>query len=303
MSAPLLTASELERLRLQTLDHWHRQVRRSSLVHSGPLPSLFRGHGLDIYDRRPYQPGDDIRHLDWRATARSGRPLTRVFLEERGRSLFLIVDRRPPMHYGSRREPKAASAARVAAILAFTALAAGERVGALLLEEKGRLFPASGRRSAIAHMLEGAAAPLQTGLRDAASLRTLWPEIVRSCAPGTDLCLISDFHDLDEYPPPVLHALNARSTVHAFQVRDAAEEVLPRAGLLRVRARGGTCLVDSDDPGLQRRYAQARRHHHDLLARRLADAAIPLHLVYNHEDTFRQLKESVVHAGAPHTTP
>ncbi|MFQ5489025.1 MAG: DUF58 domain-containing protein [Gammaproteobacteria bacterium] len=303
-AAALLTDEELERLRQQTLEHWQREIRRSALPQAGPFPSLLRGQGLEIHDRRPYQPGDDVRHLDWRATARSNHPLSKVFLEERGRSLFLLIDRRPSLRFGSHQEAKAACAARIAAILAFTALSSGERVGGMVLEEAPHLYPAAGTGDQIFPLLQAAATPFTDQESPPPSLLPLWPEIARHCSAGTDLCLISDFHDLDDFPPATLRALNGNCAIHAFQVKDRGEASLPDIGLLRLRTpAGGTVVVDSADAALRRRYARRMAQQQGELARILASAAIPLCMVYNHLDTFRQLTLTLHYEGGHDTSP
>lgn len=302
-AAPLLSDKELERLRLQTLEHWQREIRRSALPQTGPFPSLLRGQGLEIYDRRPYQAGDDLRHLDWRATARSNRPLSKVFLEERGRSLFLFIDRRPSLRFGSRCEAKAATVARVAAILAFTALHSGERVGGIVMEEAAQFYPAAGTSDQVFPLLQAAAAPFVTQESPPPSLLPLWPEIARHCGAGTDLCLISDFHELEEFPSDTLLALRGHCAIHAFQIRDRGEASLPDIGLLHLRTPGGqTVVVDSDDGGLRHRYTRHMARHQSELVRILANAAIPLCMVYNHLDTFQQLNTTNYHEGGHDTT-
>jgi uncharacterized protein (DUF58 family) len=91
----LISDAELERLRLITLQHRSRRYRILPVAApGGSRPSHWRGHGMELHESRPYQAGDDIRHLDWRATARSGKATTKVFVEERARNLFLLIDRR-----------------------------------------------------------------------------------------------------------------------------------------------------------------------------------------------------------------
>ncbi len=301
-AAPLLTDEELARLRLQTLTHWQHGRRRATLTTPGPFPVPLRGQGLDLHDRRPYQPGDDVRHLDWRATARSSRPYTKIFLEERGRSLFLLIDRRPGMRFGSR-TPKAASAARIAAILAFTALQAGERVGGLVLEDAPRIFPPAGTLTAVMRLLRCAAAPFGEETPPP-SLRALWHDIARRCGPGTELCLICDGSDPDEFPPAVLRAIVARHTVHAFQIRDPGELTLPALGWLQLRAPGGdtTALVDTHEATLRQRYREAVAACQARFQNHLAEAGVSLRIVYNHRDAFEQLTASC-HAGTVTPAP
>ncbi len=106
----------------------------SSLL-SGRHASRLRGRGLAFEELRHYQPGDDIRAIDWRATARLRSPHVRVFSEERERPVLLVVDQRTPMFFGSRRVMKSVAAAELAALAAWRALHAGDRVGGIVFNE------------------------------------------------------------------------------------------------------------------------------------------------------------------------
>lgn len=102
---------------------------------SGRHASRLRGRGLAFEELRQYRPGDDIRTMDWRATARLRSPHVRVYSEERERPVLLLVDQRRPMFFGSRRAMKSVAAAEVAALSAWRALAAGDRVGGILFND------------------------------------------------------------------------------------------------------------------------------------------------------------------------
>src|SRR4051812_6220907 len=93
--------------------------------------SRFRGRGVDYVESRNYQPGDDIRQMDWRVTARTGRPHTKVFQEEREQSILLLIDANASMRFGTRARFKSVQAARAGALLAWAAVQGGDRVGAL----------------------------------------------------------------------------------------------------------------------------------------------------------------------------
>src|SRR3569832_2768837 len=110
---PLLDIGELERLQHQTLHHRRTKQRPVAGRWTGAARSLFRGRGMELDDTRAYQPGDAVRHIDWRATARSGRPLSKVFREARQRELHLVIDRGVFLFFGSRVVSLAFSAARV----------------------------------------------------------------------------------------------------------------------------------------------------------------------------------------------
>src|SRR5215472_11552904 len=93
--------------------------------------SRLRGRGVDYAESRNYQPGDDIRQMDWRVTARTGRPHTKLFQEERERNVLLVVSHNPSMHFGTRVRFKSVQAARCAALLAWAATMNGDRIGAI----------------------------------------------------------------------------------------------------------------------------------------------------------------------------
>lgn len=262
---PLLDDAEFERLRLIALQYRsrHRAAGRGAGIHA----SRQRGPGMDLHDSRPYQPGDDVRHMDWRATARSARPVAKMFVAERRRDVRLFVDRRPAMMFGTRHELKAATAARVAALLAFQALAAQGAVGGLVFEDRAHPHPARGTLPGVLPLLRAAAAPPRRNPFRNPSLeqthRTgnglLPPDIA---APGATLYLISDFHDviagtaaLADYLPAD-HARGGGIEVIAVRIVDDAEQRMRPAGTLRLVPPGGGApvVVDTDDADLRRRY-------------------------------------------------
>lgn len=126
----------LARLRYtaQGFSYLPRQPVRSLL--SGRKRSRLRGRGLDFDELRHYRPGDDIRNMDWRVTNRTGKPHVRVYTEERDRPVMVVVDQRLPMFFGSQRKMKSVVAAEVAAITAWRVLAVGDRIGAILFNDK-----------------------------------------------------------------------------------------------------------------------------------------------------------------------
>jgi uncharacterized protein (DUF58 family) len=266
---PLVSDAELEHLRLITLQYRNRRYRLFPTgAAAGARPTRWRGQGMELHDARPYQPGDDIRHLDWRATARSGKPVTKIFVEERARNLFLLIDRRPSMMFGTRRELKAATAVRVAAILAFSALAEREAVSGLVIGEQPRYFPPAPSLNAVLDLLRAAAAPPPgpASLPDPAMAP--WPLAHALPAPperGTTCCLISDFHDVLDgrsgmrawLPRPDLIATGGECI--ALRIVDIAERLLPEAGVLRLIPPGGGAVVrvDTGDADLRRHFREA----------------------------------------------
>lgn len=103
---------------------------------SGRHTSRLRGRGLLFEELRIYRPGDDIRTMDWRATARLKKPHVRVYSEERERPVLLVVDQRVGMFFGSQRATKAVAAAKLAALVAWRSLVVGDRIGAILFDDQ-----------------------------------------------------------------------------------------------------------------------------------------------------------------------
>src|SRR3569623_3029854 len=164
-TTPLLDIAELERLQRQTLHHRRVQHRPVAGRWTGAARSLFRGRGMELDDTRAYQSGDDVRYLDWRATARSGRPMSKVFREERPRQVSLVIARSASMYFGTRVGAKAAAAARGAAILAFIALAEHDHVAGLVLDgARERAFPAARHLDGVLPLLRAAGAPMHAAL-------------------------------------------------------------------------------------------------------------------------------------------
>jgi uncharacterized protein (DUF58 family) len=128
---------------LADLLHLEHQARGFSFLPRQPVHSLLagrrasriRGRGLDFEELRAYLPGDDVRTIDWRVTARTKKPFVRVFSEERDRPVLLVVDQRANMFFGSKRAMKSVVAAEAAALAAWRALSVGDRVGALVFDD------------------------------------------------------------------------------------------------------------------------------------------------------------------------
>ena len=136
----------------------------SASVLNGRHASRLRGRGLNFEEMRDYLPGDDIRSIDWKATARTGSPHVRVFTEERDRPALLVVDQRMSMFFGSRLNMKSVTAAEAAAIAAFRILDAGDRVGGIVFDDDGQSEFKPGRSRMNVHALLKSVATMNAGL-------------------------------------------------------------------------------------------------------------------------------------------
>lgn len=298
VAAPLLATAELERLQQIALQYRGRSRRSLQAPGTGRRHSHARGQGMELHDVRPYQPGDDIRSMDWRATARSGRPVTKVFVEEHARRLFLLVDRRPGMMFGTRRELKAATAARVAALLAFTSLAEREPVAGLVLDEPVRHYAPARTLEGVLPLLQHAAAappaPGRASPRPAPAHDALQSPFVRETAHQATMYLISDFADIADGRATLADYLpaDARAQAIAIHIVDASEQELPDAGLVRLAAPAGgpPVLVDTASAALRQRYRERMVARMAALHTACARHGVPLHTVSTRLDLLPQLE-------------
>ena len=200
--------------------------------HRGEARSGERGRGLDFDESRPYQPGDDGRMMDWRATARAGQPYTKIFREERRPTMFVLLDRRSAMRFGTHVRLKVAQAARAAILLAFAAQRRQAMVTGLLLERPLHWIAPSATPDAVlslAMMAASSAPPLPQSAEP--TLAEVLVLLARSLERGTELWLLSDFHDLDTTCRSLLLRLSAEHNVHAVHAVDPVELYAPHPSL------------------------------------------------------------------------
>lgn len=252
-----LTPSELIALRprCHALRLPMRQPAASALA--GAYRSRFRGRGVDFLESRNYQPGDDIRNMDWRVTARTGRPHTKVFQEERERPVLVVMDASPSLYFGTRRRLKSVAAGQMAAAIAWSAVRRGDRIGGFLFAP-GRhreLRPAGGRRGAM-RMIQGLVdwlQPEETPEQSQDSLAGALERVRHAVRPGSLIIIISDFFSLDEDSNRHLSRLRQHNDVIGCQVLDVAEHLLP-AGRYPITDGEVASVLDMGQTASRRRY-------------------------------------------------
>jgi uncharacterized protein (DUF58 family) len=203
-------------------------------VLTGRHASRLRGRGLNFEELRHYQRGDDIRRLDWKATRRSGRPMVRVYTEERERSVLLLVDQRVSMFFGSVARMKSVVAAELAALAAWRVLASADRIGALIFDDRHchHLPERRSRRAVMALLgqLVRSNAALRAGLRASpGQLDTALQQLARRVAHDALVIYIGDGHGWSDRSTEVLQRLRQHNDVLALMIEDPAERVLPAA--------------------------------------------------------------------------
>lgn len=233
----------------------------------GQRISTFRGRGMEFEESRLYQAGDDMRQLDWKVTARSGKPHTKVFREERERPVLLWLDLRPGMFFATRGRFKSVQAIRAAALLAWRATTHGDRVGGMLFgqgqhhEER----PAQGHRAVLrwlGSMIE-AQSWWPSPSEETDDLQRSLRRLRRMSRPGCLIFLISDFHGIDEVCAEELSILARHCSLVAVEIFDPLERELPPPGRYVVTRGDRRATIDSADPSVTRRYATRVRQRLD----------------------------------------
>lgn len=225
---------------------------------AGEYQSSFRGQGLDFDDFREYQHGDEIRFIDWNVTARMGSPFIRKFREERELALILAVDVSGSAEFGSVHFSKREAAAEAAAIIGFSAIGNGDKVGLLLFAGEPLLFipPAKGTRHLLRLVREILMArPEKTGT----SVKEACDFLIRTLRRKAVIFMISDFFD-DPLDKPMGKLARKHETI-ALHVTDPLEESLPRAGkvVLSDPETGWEVLVNTNNASLRMGYEKLMR--------------------------------------------
>jgi uncharacterized protein (DUF58 family) len=217
----------------------------------GEYQSVFRGRGVEFAEVRPYQPGDDVRTIDWNVTARMGAPFVKQYVEERDLTVFVVVDVSGSLGFGSRAILKRDLAAELAALLAFAALRNQDRVGAALVSDRLELLlHPERRRNQVLRLVREILHRPAAGRTDLdAALQSVLPALRQRSV----LFIISDFVNtpLDR----ALKAAAARHDVVLLEVTDPRDEQLPAAGpvVLRDAETGRLAFVDGRRAGAQHR--------------------------------------------------
>ena len=246
-------------------------VSRSAVASltSGNYHSPFRGQGLEFDTVREYVPGDDIRNLDWKVTARRGVPYLKVFKEDREKSAIICVDMNERMRFGTRNTFKSVQAATVAALLGWRELALSHRVGACLfgdVAEGVQYFTPKRTRSSQWAMLRELSQPPEESHR--VSLETILERLVRAAHTGSLLYLISDFLDLEGELSTLLAHLSRTRDLILIAVNDPADMRIPPVGdLTLAKGLGQKLLVNTASVAGREAYAAMWRENRALLAR------------------------------------
>jgi uncharacterized protein (DUF58 family) len=261
---------------------------------SGRHTSRLRGRGLVFEELRDYRPGDDIRSIDWRATARRGKAHVRVYNEERERPVLLVVDQRSTMFFGSARTTKATAAAELTALAAWRTLDVGDRVGAIIFDDH-EIVQIKPRRSRgnvlricdqLVHINRRLAEPPSSG--GGATLNDALRRAVNVVKHDYLVVLVTDYDGDDESTRRLTTHLAAHNDVLAVLIYDPLGARLPVQG--RMEATDGRQQAVVPDGGtFAHRYEAEFRNRCDQVRNRLRAIRVPVLPICTHDPVAEQV--------------
>ena len=249
-----MTSEELLK-RVRSIEIKTRRLSRN--IFAGEYHSQFKGRGMAFSEVREYQPGDDVRSIDWNVTARLNKPYIKVFEEERELTVMLLVDVSGSRHFGTLSQMKRDMVAEVAATLAFSTIANNDKVGVIFFSDKIEKFiPAQKGKTHVLHIIRELLSfePTSTGTNIAQALQYFSNALKRHCT----VFLISDFIGIENLEKPLMIASN-RHEVNAIQIYDRRDTELPNLGLVQFRdaESGEDIWVDTSLKTIREEYAMA----------------------------------------------
>ena len=281
------------RHRLREIRLFSGPGRRSPLI--GLHHSKLRGRGVDFDQSRVYQPGDDVRTIDWRVTARTQEPHTKLFHEERERPTYILVEQSSRLFFGSGLMFKSVLAAQAASLIGWAALEHNDRIGGLVFggAENHEIKPRRSKQSLL-QLLNRLARANQALSSDTPPLPDAFGLALRRARevlrPGSLVVVLCDERTLGDSSEQQLMLLARHTDLLLLPLADPLDHALPDAGLLRFASASSLLDVDTDDAELTSRYAQQAQARHARWKRLAQKLGVPLLSLSTRGDLIEQLR-------------
>ena len=272
----------------------NKQKVRSIL--GGKHASKLRGRGLDFEEVRNYVPGDDIRNIDWKVTARTQKTHSRVYSEEKEKPALIVVDQSKSMFFGSKRKTKAVVAAELAALAAFRVLKEGDRVGGVVFADQGIdvIFPKRDRKNILRFMEKIVQRNQELIASEAVAFDLALPETMAKVKNIVThdflIILISDFHRYNPNLIKFLTRLAQHNDLILAKVFDPMEKDLPEKKIIAGDGKK-QLLVDGQSKALRSKFQQVFDSDFEDFKAQMKKHRIPVFSLNTLEDTDKQLKE------------
>jgi uncharacterized protein (DUF58 family) len=268
---------------------------------AGRHASRLRGRGLNFEEIRGYLPGDDVRTMDWKVTARMRSPHIRVYTEERDRPVLFLVDQRSTMFFGSRRAMKSVVAAEVTALGAWKVLDQGDRVGALIFNDQEVVSIKPHRSRARVRELLGAVVKInhQLGTSNPSESTTSNPEMFNQVLKQALqiakhdylICIVGDGFGMNEESKRLVTLLSAHNDIITVFIYDPLEAKLPEVGPLTMENAKGQLEINTESASLRQQFAKDFNTRIAWMESIAHGRSIPLLPVQTSLDVTRQIRD------------
>ena len=283
-----MTSEELLK-RVRKIEIKTRRLSRN--IFAGEYHTQFKGRGMAFSEVREYQPGDDVRSIDWNVTARLNKPYVKVFEEERELTVMLLVDVSGSRHFGTISQMKRDMMAEVAATLAFSTIANNDKVGVIFFSDKIEKFiPAQKGKTHVLHIIRELLSfePTSQGTDIAQALQYFANAQKRRCT----AFVISDFIGVNAIDKPLMIASNCHE-MNAIQIYDRHEAELPNIGLVKFRdaETGRDLWVDTSITSVREQYASDWKQNQERISQLFTRVGVNSVSVRTDEDYVKALMQ------------
>jgi len=287
---------DLIRVRFKARDFSFMPRQPVTSILSGRYASRLRGRGLNFEEIRRYLPGDDVRTMDWRVTARTRQPHVRVYTEEKDRAVLLLVDQRANMFFGSRDRMKSVTAAELAALGAWRALDVGDRVGAVVFNdtEVADIQPQRSQQAVMSIL--GTVVQMNQRLcvgsdiePNPGMLNEALRKAVRLAPHDVLVVIISDFFGVDAETERLSASLAAHNDVLGLLVHDPLR-LNPQGHSISVSDGNLQMQMDQEKKKVREKLAEDYRLEQERITHFLKKLSAPLLLVSNEGDVVKQVR-------------
>ncbi len=272
----LLTDKEINQLINGAQAAGQRQQQLIAQGQMGEFPASVKGAGSDFADLRGYYSGDDIRHIDWRATARSQQPLVRTYYSEFSQPVCLLIDRRAAMRFATRVRLKVTQALRMALWLGGQYARSGREIAALLLDSKSQWLPAQSGVKAVRGIAKYAnkACPPAAQELSAAPWKRPLSSLIQQLPTGSEVILLSDFSALNNGDLHLLRLLGQQYTSRAIHILDPFEIQPSFSSTLKIRWADKQRVLNTSDAQALKLLTRQLKERREEIAQLFSQAAI-----------------------------
>lgn len=268
-------------------------------VLNGKYVSKLRGRGLNFEELRHYRPGDDIRCMDWKVTRRTGKPHIKVFTEERERNIFLIIDQRSSMFFGSTHKMKSVIAAEVSALISWRVTQMGDRIGAFVFnDENSFVIPAKRGKQHVIHVLNKVVQQnhlLKVGQSDnepSIQLNKILSKVSNICGHDALVIFIADGYGWNDKSTDYLKRLRLHNEVIMCQISDPLELSLPKMSQMVISDGEYQIQFSSNEYKIQNEYQKEIQKQQNEYQNSARKHRIPLIHINTIEPTEQQLRKA-----------